>query len=573
MKNTVYSYKITKLLTILFSVCAVILSICACDIIGGTNSSNNNTEPETYNLTIIAYYSDEDTTGTNYNTSFYDDASIESYLDNMYFPFDYGYVNCGYFTEKNRNGILAFDENGKVTDGFKQYILKNKPTQVSIYRECDPADTTLTLVYEGETKTYNVKMFDYLGHGELFVPEKYGYEFCGWSIYEDGSFPSKDILVEKFDSVYYAKFVPFDVRITLYDTAKSSHGTYQKLQYDNNYTLNYEEREGYNFVGYFSEDNGAGTQFTDKKGESLAPWSLLNETDKYSDRINLYAHYVTAEKYTIAVKNDNLVNSFTVTYMDAYGKETRFPVERIATEAKKFEYVYPHDIPSGYYFSGWYEDSEFRKKYDFSQTLTSNITLYPRFLEIPKNMTGVIRGGKNEAIFSANSSANTTKRYVVAEDATVRIVVHASLPHSKTEIYFGVYNYTSGQTIISGKLSEGRTVSSVNEIKLKAGDILHLSAETNGDPVSVYFEFDGFTEPVGAYADIPDCLEFEVTGGNHYKVKVYPKFDMEFMGYYTAPNGNGTRCTDKKGASLDTYEFASDVKLYPYYEPVEESNQ
>lgn len=574
MKNNAYFFKIKSFLMIMFSVCIIMLSLSSCDMITGTSNNNNNTDSEIYSLTLVAHYSDEDITGNEYYRTFSDDASVEAFLDDLQFHFDYGYINCGYYTEKDRGGILAFDGDGLVTDEFKQYILTNKPNKVSIYRECDPADATLTLVYEGGTETHNVKMYDVFNMEDLIIPEKYGYKFLGWSVYEDGSLPSSTIMIENFESVYYAKHVPFDVRVALYDSEESSYGTNIVLQYDSHYKLKFEERDGYNFVGYFSDKDGQGTQFTDKKGDSLTPLSLLNETDNYSERIKMYSHYVTADKHTVTLDNDNLINSFTVTYMDAYGKETRLPVSRSATEAKRFEYVYPHDIPKGYYFAGWYEDYQCSKKYDFSQTLTSDITLYPYFKKMPENVVGTIGQKNDEIIFSANSSASTTRRYAVAEDAILRIVVHSSISSgSKKEVYFNVYNSTNGLSLLLGTLVDGATASSVSDIKVKAGDVLHLSAETNGDPISVYFEFSGFTEPEGSYADIPKSIEFDVTNGNHYTLKVYQKFGMEFKGYYTEPNGNGTRCTDENGASLDTYEFASDVKLYPYYEPITETEQ
>ena len=95
--------------------------------------------------------------------------------------------------------------------------------------------------------------------------------------------------------------------------------------------------------------------------------------------------------------------------------------------------------------------------------------------------------------------------------------------------------------------------------------MLTLSVTGEGDPQSVRFMFYGFTEPVGTYAVLPEYFEYDVTNGNSYQLDVFPKYGYEFQGYYTKPNGEGTKVTDENGKSIVAYDFESDIKLYPYY--------
>lgn len=57
----------------------------------------------------------------------------------------------------------------------------------------------------------------------------------------------------------------------------------------------------------------------------------------------------------------------------------------------------------------------------------------------------------------------------------------------------------------------------------------------------------------------------EVTYGDNYSLPVQKIKDFSFKGYYTKPNGEGTRLTDEQGNSIDAYLFARDITAYPYY--------
>ncbi len=554
-------------ISLLIAIPILLLSLCACELLGGSSQSNNNNSMEIHELIIEV---DDTAYGASPYTmrhAFMKDEELERFLDNISMHYMDGYTNYGYFTEQNGNGMCAIGTDGRVTAEFKNYLIENKPDNISIYLHAEAEDAKFTLVYEGESKTYNVKMHDYFNPEDLVMPEKYGYIFCGWR--EEGGYTQTGIYVEKYDATYYAFFLPCTARTKIHDPLASyNNGTRdQEFDYDSDYRITYTEYDGYNFVGYFSEENGEGTKFTDENGNSLSPWSLLNETDKYNDRISIYAHYIPAEMCTVTIPNDGFVTSFTVTYMDAYmGAEYRLPVERYATEGKKFEYITPSDIPEGYYFAGWFEDAGLRDRYDFSQTLTSDITLYPRFNKLPDDVIGSLSAKRNFTYVTANSKGTKSTEYIIADDATVTLSAYAAIASDSSKpVYVNVRNVTDGTNILIGELTKDGRGISANDLNLSCGDVIRFSVSTTGDPIPVEFKINGFNQAEGAYADIPDYFEYEVTSNNSYKLPAFSKYDYDFMGYYTEPDGGGTQCTDKNGKSLGKYDFGSDVTLYPYF--------
>ena len=556
----------TRRLTFAFALLLVILlSACACSVVG--NDSDNGTsydddEPSKFTLNVVIQNGYGEST-QEIEHLYYNDEDLKSAIDACSLgSAEYGYHTYGYFTERDGGGMPAFDAEGKITEEYKNYILANKPESVTIYYHREPMDATLTLICDEEERVYNVKMFETVDLAELYVPEKLGYKFLGWTAYYD-----QTITVDELDPVYYARFEPLKITTKLCDPVEEQ-SDYFYIDYGSTYTANYKEHSGYNFVGYFSKENGEGTQYTDKNGNSLAPWSILNEKDDYETAIHipLYAHYIPAEKYTVRVNNDGLKNSFTVTYMDAYQQaEGRAPVERSTSATLKLQYITPRDIPEGCYFAGWYTDKKFSHKFDFSQPVTSDLTLYPRFEKYPDKVIGSLSYNNCETYVTANGSDTVARKYVVAEDTTADISISASAVPEKKTIYVSIYNSTKGKYILSGALTNADLIISISDTALSVGDELTLSVTGEGDPQSVRFMFYGFTEPVGTYAVLPEYFEYDVTNGNSYQLDVFPKYGYEFQGYYTKPNGEGTKVTDENGKSIVAYDFESDIKLYPYY--------
>lgn len=566
--------------SIVLLLCISVFALIGCGIIGNDSENDGNFEGTTPPKLIITVVEETEHGDSSHEIEhfYYDDNALRSLLEELHLSGEsYGYKLYGYFTERNRGGMCAFDSNGNITEEYKNYILQNKPESVTVYYRNEPMDAKLKLIYEGGEKVYDVKMFESFSAENLYMPEKHGYIFRGWKGSENGTHGWMYVSVDHLETVYYAHFEPIKVKTEVFATPQyNTSGNDVNIVYDSDYKLEYKEYDGYNFRGYFSEKDGCGTQFTDKDGNSLQPWSLLNDPDVYGHRVEIYAYYAPAERYKVYVSSEGLHVSYTVTYMDAYQQaEGRDSVTRSATNGKRLEYITPHDIPEGMYFAGWYEDKKFTKKFDFSKPVNADITLYPSFKKYPSGVSGSIGCGvgHSETYLTANRAAETKRRYVVMEDAVSDIVISVSLTSASKIISASIYNSTQGRLIANGTLTKSDPSIIANDVELSAGDILILSVSGEGDPESVKFMFNGFTEPKGSYAEVPEYFEFTVTQGNSYKIRVFGKSYYEFVGYYTLPNGEGVRLTDEKGNSIGPYDLGNDATFYPYYVKEEDTSQ
>ena len=59
----------------------------------------------------------------------------------------------------------------------------------------------------------------------------------------------------------------------------------ESVEYGSSYTWGYKEVEGYTFKGFYTEENGQGTQLTDETGASITNWT-------YTENMTVYAYYV-----------------------------------------------------------------------------------------------------------------------------------------------------------------------------------------------------------------------------------------------------------------------------------------
>ncbi len=108
--------------------------------------------------------------------------------------------------------------------------------------------------------------------------DKDPYTFDYWQNYADGMTVTENMT---FTAVY--KYKKCSV------TADGLSDTTTVI-YNNNFTIEPQEKTGYSFVGYFTDKDGKGTQITNEIGESLAPYNVVGNLTVYpyfrSDYIN-----------------------------------------------------------------------------------------------------------------------------------------------------------------------------------------------------------------------------------------------------------------------------------------------
>ena len=203
----------------------------------------------------------------------------------------------------------------------------------------------------------------------LINPTRTGYTFSGWysgnTLYESGVWKTaKDV-----DLV--ARWTPNNYTITKENG--SGAGT-SVVTYDDNYNLGTSSKDGYEFVGWYTEMYGQGTQYADENGNSLNPYTDANDQ-------TLYASFIY--HITFVSNGGSYVPSLTL-------HENECLSESIVSEKENRT------------FAGWFTNPELTQPVSYSQPL-GNITLYAKWAEevIP---TQLVYSTKNNAVTVTGSS-------------------------------------------------------------------------------------------------------------------------------------------------------------------------
>lgn len=205
-------------------------------------------------------------------------------------------------------GRYTFDVN---LDGAKHPIKVHFPTSYTVTFGYGTGGSTVTAMVEDAT-TITTGQYAAEGKDITFTQTPAtGYTFKGWYNAEsEGS----TIACMASDNVYddiatsitvYAQYNPKTYTITLnQQTSATGYGTSGDLSLTATYGAAFPAAtmptaaEGYAFMGYYSEANGAGTQFTNASGVLLANITDYSDESgnwKYDGTKTLYAYYKKAE--------------------------------------------------------------------------------------------------------------------------------------------------------------------------------------------------------------------------------------------------------------------------------------
>lgn len=122
--------------------------------------------------------------------------------------------------------------------------------------------------------------------------DKEPYTFDYWQGYTEGSVLTDNIT---FTAVYKYK----DYTITaegLSDVVV--------VQYNDNFNINTQTKDGYAFIGYFTEKNGKGTQITNEIGESLSAYNVVGNLKVYPCFYSNYINTVELQCVETAMPGD-----------------------------------------------------------------------------------------------------------------------------------------------------------------------------------------------------------------------------------------------------------------------------
>lgn len=170
---------------------------------------------------------------------------------------------------------------------------------------------------------------------------------------------------------YIVKFHDCDENGTTWDVEAAPNKSLGKERLSE-LTEDFAVRKGYHFVGWYTERNGGGKEFTGKT--------------KVKSDMDVYAYWIDDGCYT-------------VTFMKNYGKGEQF-VEEMNVEESKAKFTSgPKVSRKGYRITGWYTKPKGGKKVKIGSKLTSDITLYAHWEKVKVKKVSIKQlYGKDKAI-------------------------------------------------------------------------------------------------------------------------------------------------------------------------------
>ena len=537
--------RVSKLLCICLAM-LMVMFCASCSLFGqgdGGNETDTGTEYTFYVYSLEGTYIGKETV-------------IRGEEKYVYFS-DNRYTFNGYFTEQNGQGNQITDSTGKV---LKDFIAPGSSTAFAIYPYVSALTYTLTFVTNCEQ---NLSPQTHTTAEDFSLPEvsKTGYEFAGWSTNPNDWSGIKEVYGGQYlnDTILYAIFRADKYTVTYHTGRDTAYGR-MEITYGENYTVPFTDETGYNFVGYYTKENGQGQQLTDNEGKSLSPWTLTEKT------VDIYANYKTAQTYTLTIENNGLVSDIKVTYKEwAWNNGQPSDKTVVYRNGNKIADLSP-DVREGYYFDGWYKDYLCISKYDFTvaEYVSEDVVLYAKWVELsstaPKNILSKATDGYIRLTFGENT-ANDMKFFCdFSGTITVNYRVTSFAGESKTEgAHISILNFAA-------TLADGESGSV--EVSFQKGDILGITCKPTdyGEEPILKYSFEGFPETVSQKeVKTPSEFTIVVTKGNHYTLPVYEQSGYTFLGYFSRSDGMGMQLTDEKGNSLSVWNSSSDATVYPYY--------
>ena len=385
----------------------------------------------------IVYVGNGGTTGGNGATEYEDGVQRSARVSTKLSPNSFvraGYTFMGW--SLTENGLVVY----KDVEGGIGYIESENDQVVRLYANWD-------------ANAYTINYYSNYGNNDLFksqpcsndravvlsdAPSRNGYSFCGW--YKDvdcteKAGDAKEVVFEPFaiEGVVslYAKWVANTYTVTLDRQNGSNILETVTATYDSALpSVTPPTRNGYTFGGYFTSDNGDGTQYYLAKGYGTMPWNL-------TESITLYAKWTKNACYVTFNTQNGTNGSGTATvhqyHFDYIGAKPLAPTR------------------SGYIFVGYYDQAGVGNgtlfiddNMNVVKALTSsNVTLYAHWVK--SNTTTVIIPSGSVTI----TRDNVADRLVTADNAGVWATQyegkHIAKPSysaaEKTELQRAGYNY------------------------------------------------------------------------------------------------------------------------------------
>ncbi|MDE7161282.1 MAG: InlB B-repeat-containing protein, partial [Anaeroplasmataceae bacterium] len=410
----------------------------------------------------------------------------------------------------------------------------------------------------------------------------------------------------------------------------------QDVEYGSSYVLSYSTKEGYSFDGYYLDEEFQ-NQITDNKGVSLSPWTYAKDMQVYPKytKINYtIAYYLyggtlstgetnptdyNVESSTITLKNPSKPNYI----FEGWYKNSNFTGDSITTiptgstgsmvlyakyngvdcsvkidgytggsavvtfnsnggtnvysqtlTGSNRTLTYPA-VPtrSGYIFNGWYTDISCTKKFDFTESINSSMTLYAGWEYISGSGTrvGIVSSNymnSNYYTLSASGTGTTssgTKNYAYfyaeADSFTIYLKNSQTSGTSSYRVYYSIYNVTKDSYIRNDfSLDPSSYYTQLSISNVEKGDLLYISVRRYSSYYNpqVQFYFSGISKPTSTSEYDP---KFTIEYGSIVTFPIATNSGYTFEGYYLDADLT-IKITDETGKLLEGWEYTEEQTLY-----------
>ncbi|MDE7264128.1 MAG: InlB B-repeat-containing protein [Anaeroplasmataceae bacterium] len=409
-------------------------------------------------------------------------------------------------------------------------------------------------------------------YGESFtipVIEKEGYNFIGYRISS-----SSEMLTDAFGASLYPWRFPSNLTVDpvyepiIYTISYVLNGGQLETKNPTTYTtvtdniiLNNPTKEYYTFVGWYDNAEFLGN-----------PIERINR-GSFGD-VTLYAKFI-GESFSVSINSYSPV--VTVFFNSMGGSDVPSQVLTL----NRPDLVYPEEpTKEGYVFSGWYEDEDCTKKFEFVKDIKEDMTLYAGWLKCKGNYNNKfsIQPYKyNTALkpyslstAKAGTSASTANCVYFVADRTATFVmnykVYADDNYSLNyALHFEIYNYTQSLLILSNTYTYPSNSYSSFSFTATEGDLIGIYAykaySSYTSTLQMYFE--NFSIPAFS-ASLSDSNVHFITYDSPYTLPISKKTGCGFDGYYLDPDFT-IKLTDELGHSLENWMFTENKEIYPKY--------
>ena len=394
----------------------------------------------------------------------------------------------------------------------------------------------------------------------LVAPTRTGYTFTGWT-YAGQTTPVLSVTIPVGtigNKEYTANWTADSYTLTFdADGGTVSPGS-KTVTYDASFTLPTPTKSGYTFAGWYS-----GTK------------QYTNGTWKDTSNLTLKAHW-TANSYTVtyddtAETRANVIVTFNYNYSGSTSSTVTL------TNGQTLSYP---TVPtrSGYAFAGWYTNSSCTTAYNFSGTITTDTTLYAKWVSMVSSSSSSSReyvdianynssSSKKSVTISASYSSSPNYYYFTCYKSGSYTIYSA---YTSGDFYITVYNATQGTTIMSQSNLYSSNSSKSASFTANAGDVIYVSLykySSSGSTAYGTFYVSGAAYPTstakascstvtGYVYDTSSTVSTTVTFGASHTLPTLTRTGYSFLGWY---NGNTK-------VESGNWSIASNVTLTPKWQ-------